>query len=210
MRVYAVVGGIAAGKTTVARRMARRYGGRRLDADRVGHRVLRLARVRRALLDAFGPGILGPDGAIDRRRLGRKVFGRRAGLAALDRIVHPEIVARLRARIASLRREGAKFILLDAALYFEFDGELPVDGVLAVVASDDVRRQRLRAERGLTRRQADARLASQPRVETWAQRADVRLRTDCDLRALDTRIDAAWRRLRQRRRRRRKGKEPRT
>jgi dephospho-CoA kinase len=210
VRVYAVVGGIAAGKTTVARRMARRYGGRRLDADRVGHRVLRLARVRRALLAAFGPGILGPDGAIDRRRLGGKVFGRRARLAALDRIVHPEIAARLHARIASLRQQGAKLILLDAALYFEFDGELPVDGVLAVVAPNDVRRERLRADRGLTRREADARLASQPHVDAWARRADVRLRTDCDLRALDVRIDTAWRRLRNRRRRQRKRKGPRT
>lgn len=81
MRVYAVVGGMAAGKSTVARRLARRHGGTWIDADRIGHRVLALQRVRRRLLDAFGPDIVGRAGSIDRRRLVRGSSGTRPGCA---------------------------------------------------------------------------------------------------------------------------------
>jgi dephospho-CoA kinase len=198
--VYAIVGGTGAGKSTVARRLARRHGGRRIDADRVGHAVLRLERVRRRLLAAFGPGIVAPDGTIDRARLGARVFGRREKLRTLNRIVHPEIARRLRARLAALERSGARFVLLDAALFFEFELERPVDGVLAVVAPIAVRRARLRAC-GLAPRVVAARLRSQPHVAAWTRRADVRLDSDCDLRQLGARIDAAWDELRRRRRR---------
>jgi dephospho-CoA kinase len=199
VKVYAIAGGTGAGKSTVARRLARRYGGRRIDADRIGHAVLRTARVRRRLIDAFGPDIVAPDGGIDRRRLGARVFGRPARLRTLNRIVHPEIARRLRARLDSLERAGTRFALVDAALFFEFDLGRPVDGVLAVVAPRPVRRQRL-AARGLSEPAITARLQSQPRVEAWARRADVRLDSDCDLDELGARIDAAWNELRRRRR----------
>lgn len=195
MKIYAVVGGIAAGKSTVARRLARRYGGRRIDADRIGHAVLRAPAVQRRLLAAFGADIVAPGGGIDRARLGARVFGRPARLASLNGIVHPEIARRLRLRLAALARDGAPFVLLDAALFFEFDPGCRVDGVLAVTAPRAVRLERLRT-RGLTASAARARIASQPRVAAWTRRADVRLDTDCRLRELDARIDTAWQELR--------------
>ncbi len=206
MKVYALVGGMAAGKSTVARRIARRYGGHWLEADRAGHQVLRLERVRQRLLALFGPAILAADGAIDRRRLGRRVFGDPARLAALDRVVHPEIAARVRRRIGAFERRGAAFVLLDAALFFEIDLGQPVDGVLAVVAPRRVRRQRLRDRGQWTLAEIDARLASQPRVGAWARRADVRLINDGDRRTLDARIDVAWKALRRVPTRRRRGR----
>ena len=206
MKVYALVGGTAAGKSTVARRIARRYGGHWIEADRVGHQVLRLQRVRQRLLALFGPGIVGPDGAIDRRRLGRRVFGDPARLAALDRVVHPEIASRVRLRIAAFERRGATFVLLDAALFFEIDLGQPVDGVLAVVAPRMVRRQRLLDRGRWTLAEIDARLESQPSVGAWARRADVRLINDGDRRRLDARIDVAWKALRRVRTRRRRVK----
>jgi dephospho-CoA kinase len=206
MKLYALVGGTAAGKSTVARRIARRYGGHWLEADRVGHQVLQLQRVRQRLLALFGPGIVGPDGAIDRRRLGRRVFGDPARLAALDRVVHPEIALRVRRRIAAYERRGAAFVLLDAALFFEIALGQPVDGVLAVTAPRAVRRQRLRDRGRWTPAEIDARLASQPRVAAWARLADVRLVNDSDRRTLDARIDVAWKALRRVRTRRRRGR----
>jgi dephospho-CoA kinase len=196
MRVYAVVGGIAAGKSTVARRMARAYGGTWIDADRVGHRVLELQRVRQRLLDAFGPDIVGPSGGIDRSRLGTRVFGHPARLRRLNAIVHPEIARRVRARLAALARRGERFVLLDAALYFEFDLGWTVDGVLAVVATRGVRRRRLQARSGLAPEAAAARLRSQPKLGTWIRRADVRLDNNGARTELDGRIQEAWRELR--------------
>ena len=206
MRVYAVVGGIAAGKSTVARRLARRHGGTWIDADRVGHHVLALGRVRQRLLDAFGPDIVGRAGSIDRRRLGARVFGHPARLRRLNAIVHPEIARRVHARLAALQRRGAGLVLLDAALYFEFDLGWPVDGVLAVVAPRRLRRARLLQRPGVTPAAADARLQSQPQLSAWIRRADVRLDNDCALQELDGRIQDAWREL-QRRLRPRRGRE---
>jgi dephospho-CoA kinase len=195
MRVYALVGGIAAGKSTVARRLARRHGGTWLDADRVGHAVLRSLRLRRELLRRFGADIVGPAGEIDRRRLGTRVFGRPTRLRTLNALVHPEIARRVRTRIAALRRRGTRFVLLDAALFFEFDLGLEVDAVLAVTAPRRVRRARLQARDGLTASQAEVRLRSQPRLAAWVRRADVRIDTDCPLRHLEPRLEEAWREL---------------
>ena len=200
MKVIAITGGIGAGKTTVARRLARRHGGRRVDADRIGHAVLGLARVRRRLLAAFGADIVAPGGGIDRARLGSKVFGHPARLRELNRIVHPEIACRVGARVAALRRAGTRCVWLDAALYYEFDLGWAADAVVAVVAPPAVRRARLRA-RGLSARQVDRRMASQPRLRQWIRRADVRIDTDCDLDELDVRVESAWNTLRRLRRR---------
>lgn len=206
MKIYAVVGGIASGKSSVTRRLVRRHGGTRLDADRIGHQVLRLARVQRRLLATFGPDMLAPGGGIDRRRLGALVFGRPARLRALNAIVHPEIAARIRARLAALERRRVPFVWLDAALFFEFDLGAPVDGVLAVVAPRRVRLARLRARNGYSAAEAAARLRSQPRIRDWARRADVRIDTGCTWRELDKRLDVAWQELRWLDRRRRKGR----
>jgi dephospho-CoA kinase len=195
MRVYAVVGGIAAGKSTVARRLARRYGGTRIDADRLGHQVLGLVRVRQRLLDAFGPDIVGRGGRIDRRRLGAGVFGHPARLRRLNAIMHPEIARRVQLRLAGLARRQERFVLLDAALYFEFDLGWPVDGVLAVVASRRARQERLLQRPDVTPAVARARLNSQPHLAAWVRRADVRLDNDCARRDLDGRIQIAWREL---------------
>jgi dephospho-CoA kinase len=201
MRVYAVVGGIAAGKSTVARRLARRYGGACLSADRAGHRALRRPAVRQRLQARFGADIVGPDGAIDRRRLGARVFGRPAALRDLNAIVHPEIARLLRGRLAALRRRGVPFVLLDAALFFEFDLGCDVDAVLAVTAPRGVRRARLQQRDGLAPGAAEARLRSQPGLASWVRRADVRLDTDCSPAALPERLARAWSELRRVRRR---------
>ena len=205
MRTYAVVGGIAAGKSTVARALARGRGVR-VDVDRIGHQVLRLERVRRRLLAQFGPDIVRPDGTVDRRRLGRRVFGYPARMHQLETIVHPEIARRVGSRLAALRRDRIPVAILDAAVFFELDLE-PVDGVLAVTAPRRVRRARLEAERGLRRTEAEARLRSQPRLASWTRRADVRIDTDCPRPVLRARIERAWRELRRLHRRRATGRK---
>jgi dephospho-CoA kinase len=195
MRVFAVVGGIAAGKTTVCRLLAERHGAVVVDADRIGHRVLESPSIRRRLVERFGGALLGPTGRIDRRRLGRRVFSDVRHRQWLDALVHPEIGRRIRRRLGDLRRRGTAVAVLDAALYFEVRLGVEVDAVLAVTAPRSVRRRRLAARDDLTPDQIEARLASQPGVASWTRKADVVLDTNGPREALPARVDAAWREL---------------
>ena len=204
MRLYAVVGGIAAGKSTVSRLLARR-GGRVVDLDRLGHQALGTPRVVRQLSARFGADIVGAAGGIDRRRLGRKVFGHPGRLRDLNAIVHPEIGRLLRQRLRRYARARVPFVLIDAALFLDADLGVPVDAVIAVTAPRAVRRERLRARDGLSPAECAARLRSQPRLGVWTRRADFRIDTRGSLPELEARVEEVWRRLGRRVRRRHDG-----
>jgi len=73
-----------------------RLGAKVISADEVGHRVLEDPEVKEKLLEEFGRGILREDGRIDRRKLGRMVFGDREALRRLDAIVHPPLLRLLK------------------------------------------------------------------------------------------------------------------
>lgn len=200
MRRYAVVGGIGAGKSTVCRLLAR-HGGRVVDVDRLGHRALRLPRLRQQLSARFGTAMLGPGGDVDRRRLGRRVFRDPSALRALNALVHPEIGRLLRRRLQSLEQRGVPYVLIDAALFLELDLGLPVDAVVAVTAPRAVRRQRL-LQRGLSAAEVEARLHSQRRLGVWTRRADLRLDNRGSRADLVTQVEELWRQLERRRRQR--------
>ena len=200
MRRYAVVGGIGAGKSSVCRLLAR-HGGVVVDVDSLGHRALRLPRLRRQLSARFGTAMLGPGGDVDRRRLGRRVFRDPAALRALNALVHPEIGRLLHRRLQSLERRGVPYVLIDAALFLDLDLGLPVDAVIAVTAPRSVRRLRLR-QRGLSAAECEARLRSQRRLGVWTRRADFRLDNRGSRADLVTQVEELWRQLERRRRQR--------
>ena len=124
-----LTGNVASGKTTVAERW-REAGVRVIDADRLGHDVLREDEsAREALVEAFGEGVLAPDGAIDRALLGERAFADDAGVRRLNAIVHPPLLGRLRAARERAARSGATLVVVDAALIFEFGMEDDLDAV---------------------------------------------------------------------------------
>ena len=110
MKLIGLLGGVASGKSMVAE-MFRRLGAEVLDADRVGHEVLRMPAVRAAVGGRWGKDVIGPDGEVNRPALAKIVFapppdGPRE-LAELERITHPEIRRRLQAKSAELGSPGA-------------------------------------------------------------------------------------------------------
>jgi dephospho-CoA kinase len=86
--IIGLTGPYCAGKNHVARLLENR-GIAVLDLDRLGHRAIEEERA--AILDRFGPSVLNGEGAIDRRRLGERVFGKPEELRALEAIVHPAV-----------------------------------------------------------------------------------------------------------------------
>jgi len=169
--VIGLVGGVGSGKSTVARMMADE-GCRVVDADRIAHEVLGRPEVRAAVRQAFGEGVFGPDGQVDRPRLGEAVFSDPAARERLERIVHPPILDRLRAELDEARRAGPPAVVLDAPLILEKDLAKECDCVVYIRVPAAVRYRRLREARGWSRAEAERRDASQVSLKVKQNRAD--------------------------------------
>jgi dephospho-CoA kinase len=132
-------------------------GLRLIDVDRVGHQVLREPAIRERVVATYGRSVLGKDGEVDRRALGRRVFRDRRALRALERIVHPPMVERVRADIAS----GSGPVLVNAALLFRMGLDRLCDAVLCVRAPLRSRIARARRRDGIGLLATLRRIASQ-------------------------------------------------
>lgn len=127
--ILGLTGTFGSGKTTVSR-ILRSYGAEIIDADRIAHRVLlKGTPAYRRLLRVFGNEILNKDLAINRRRLAEAVFGNRAFLKKLNKIVHPQVIALIKKRI---KNSSSKVVVLDAPLLIEAGLASYVDKLIVV------------------------------------------------------------------------------
>jgi len=168
-RVIGLVGGIASGKTTVARLFAERVRVAHVDADVVAREVLREPAVAAALRTRF-PGAIGADGSMDRTALADRVFGRPEELAALERLTHPRIRSGIEARIAAA---SGPWVLLDAALLQETGADSLCDVVVFVACPARTRRRRAARTRGWTAEEHARRERRQWPVARKRARADL-------------------------------------
>jgi len=119
MKVIGITGTIGSGKSTVAG-FLRDLGAKVIDADEVGHEVyLPGTPGWKDVVEAFGEGILSADGAVDRHKLGEKVFKNHAALAKLNCIVRPLIFEEVLARLKKFRQKRTRVVVLEAALLIE-------------------------------------------------------------------------------------------
>ncbi len=190
MITVGLTGNVAGGKTTVADRWRER-GVLVIDADRLGHDVLREdLEARAALVETFGEEILGPGGAIDRAALGERAFASRAMTDRLNAIVHPPLLRRLEEELARARREGRAVVVVDAALIFEFGLDRDMDVNVLVTAPPAVRADRLR-KRGMDEERIALVMASQTPDADKAAACDVVIVNDGSIDALRARADEA-------------------
>ncbi len=165
--VIGLVGGIASGKSTVARLWAEERGSVHMDADAIARKVLARPDVRAALNRRL-PGV-GKGGRIDRAMLTERVFRDRSALAALEEVTHPRI---RRAIEGAIRRARSPYVLLDAALLQETGGDVLCDHVVYVACPARTRRGRTRRARGWTEGHHRAREARQWPCRRKRARAD--------------------------------------
>jgi len=116
--VIGVLGGIASGKSAVARMLAGPEG-RVIDADEIAREVLASPAVRFDLLCAFGGGVFDREGNPDREAIAKHVFGSAEKRRKLEAFTHPQIRARIRAALEAARRAGVRRIVLDVPLLLE-------------------------------------------------------------------------------------------
>lgn len=191
-----LTGGIASGKSTVARELASR-GARVIDADKLGHRAYEPGSVAHGqVIAAFGPEVRTAEGLIDRPALGAKVFGKPELLKRLTDIVWPEIRRLAQAEIAAIRAaQPAAVVVLEAAVLFEAGWEPLVDEIWVVVVDRDTALARAIMRGGLSAAQVEARIDAQLTNAERKKRAQVVLDNSGDEAALLSRLDAQWPRL---------------
>ena len=161
VHVIGLTGGIASGKSTVARMLAER-GAAIVDADLLARQVVEPGQPALAELVArFGPAILTPDGQLDRKRLGAIAFSDPVARADLGRITHPRIAAASANAIATYADAGASVVFYEAALLVENRAHLGLAGLVVVSVTPELQHARLVARDGLTPDEATARIAAQ-------------------------------------------------
>jgi dephospho-CoA kinase len=194
MYVLGIVGGVASGKSAVARQFAR-LGAALVDADEVGHAVLRLPQVIEAFRQRWGESIVGPDGQVVRREVARRVFGDDEAAVAerkfLNEVTHPLIRDRLRAELNRLRATNAPVAVLDAALLYETGWGQLCDGVVFVDATREERLRRAQG-RGWSAEQFAAREASQWPVDEKKERAKWVIENSGPIEALMPQAERVW------------------
>lgn len=172
MRVFGLTGGIGAGKSTVAA-MFREAGIPVVDADLVAREVTSPGHeAHRVIIRRFGTGILLPDGRIDRKKLGEKVFSDPALRAALEAVTHPAIAEGIADAVASLESAGHAAAIVEAALIHEAGRRGRFEAVIAVRCDRDRQVARLMDRDGISREQALRRLSSQMDPEEKAGASD--------------------------------------
>jgi len=168
----ALTGGIASGKSTVAT-MLRERGCPVLDADALGHELIKPGQgAYDEVVREFGREILGPDGAVDRSRLGAIVFADRRKRARLEQILHPRILEAAAKWFADLERAGRDDLaVLEATLIYEASYQPSFDRVMVCWCRREQQFERLK-ERGLAVQEAERRIAAQMPIDEKRRLAD--------------------------------------
>jgi dephospho-CoA kinase len=196
MLLVGLTGGIASGKSTVSAMLAER-GAEVIDADHIARQVVMpgtpaWCKIR----DHFGPGVLFPDGSIDRQALADIVFGDPAKLTVLNEITHPDIFARIADRLEAYQHQDV-VVVLDAALLIETGLAEGVDVLVVTHSPREIQVERL-AAKGVGERQAAARIDAQVAPENRTARADLVIDNSGSLEELGRRVDEVWEELQRR------------
>jgi dephospho-CoA kinase len=192
MLTVGLTGGIGAGKSTVAALLVD-HGAKLVDADLVARRVVEPGGpAYQPLIDRFGPGVVGPDGRIDRPALAELVFGHPEALADLNAITHPAIGIEM---IAGKDRFAGtdEIVVMDIPLLRpEHRTLLDLATVVVVDVPTELALERLVTQRGMTTEDATARIGSQSDRQTRLDGADLVIDNAGDLDHLRAEVDRVW------------------
>jgi dephospho-CoA kinase len=176
-----LTGGIASGKSTVAKLFAA-IGIPVIDTDEIAREVVAPgSSLLTRITERFGRGVLNREGSLDRSALRAMVFAEPKARADLDALMHPAILERMRARSAA---SGGPYQILAIPLLVEKAARAEVDRVLVVDCDEEAQVRRVQARDGATLAEARAILAAQAPRATRLAAADDVIVNDADLHRL--------------------------
>ena len=193
MYLIGLTGGIAAGKSTVARRLVE-LGAIEIDADLLARQAVEPGSFGlQQIVETWGTDLLSEDGELDRAALAKIIFGNEDERTKLEHIVHPRVRALAKEELAR-QPEGA-IVIYSVPLLVEANVELPFDLVITVEAPKEEQIRRMVQARGLTAEQAVARIKAQATPAQRANRADIILESNQSLGRLNDDVERLWGRI---------------
>lgn len=187
--VIGLTGNIGTGKSVI-RRMLEHMGAQGIDADALGHRAIaKGAPGYQQVVDLFGRWIIGPDGEINRARLGKVVFSDKEALALLEGIVHPMVSQALDWMV---QRSTRPVIVIEAIKLLEANLHKQGDSVWVVYAPPAVQLARLVQKRNMSEAEARQRIAAQPPQEQKMAAANVVIKNNTTFEDAWRQVTGAW------------------
>lgn len=190
-----LTGGIATGKSTVAR-LIRDRGHAVIDADLLAREVVQIGtEANLEIARVFGPDAVLASGELNRKRIGEVVFSDRTKLALLEGIIHPRVRALSLERKRALESEGRSVAFYDVPLLYEKNMADLFDRVVVVACSEKTQLARLVARDGFPLDEAKRRIAAQLPIATKADRADDVIPNEGSLEDLEKEVAGYLKRL---------------
>ncbi len=182
MKLFGITGGVGMGKSTSGA-LLEKQGMAVADTDRIARQLVEPGQPALAeIAGVFGPSVISPNGALDRKELARRVFADAAERAKLEAILHPKIREVWEAEVKRWRVSGCARGAVIIPLLFETRAESLFDAIICVACCAASQFERLR-ERGWSRAEIKQRLAAQWPAEEKIARADFVIWTDTTLEA---------------------------
>lgn len=193
MRVIALTGGIASGKSTISSRLSQ-LGASVVDADLLSREAVDAGSPGlAAIAERFGSDVIAADGSLDRAALGSIVFADEAARNDLNAIVHPEVRRLAAERLATIARSDPDAIAVyDVPLLVETGVDHDFDLVVVADADAEIRTQRLISLRNLDPVEARRRVVAQASDEERRRIADVLIDTTGSLEETEAQVDSLW------------------
>lgn len=189
MFLVALTGGIAAGKSEVAKRLVA-LGAIEIDADLIAREVVASGTEGLAkTVEHFGAELILSDGSLDRKALGNLVFKDPQKRLQLESILHPLIKARTK---ELLSQANSEIVIYSVPLLLEAKVDHDFDLIVTVEAGESIQKMRLIESRGMSEAEASARIASQVSSDSRKQAADIVIDSSGSIDSLQQQVEKLW------------------
>lgn len=191
MKIIGITGGIGSGKSLVAKILKEKYKAHIVDTDGIAKRQMEPGGVSfQAVVDYFGPGILAPNGTIDRKKLSEIVFCDPDKRIKVNELTHPKVLVDVKEEIRRTGELGnAPYIVVETALMIESGYDYICDEVWYVFTPEEERRRRLKQDRQLTDERIDTIFQSQSKEADFRWKFSTVIENTGDLAVLEEQVE---------------------